>query len=65
MFSKPKYPFGQGTYLQFKMPTDPVCGMQIAISDAVTSVQHDGMTYYFCSDECRQRFTEQPTVYTN
>ncbi|WP_089827950.1 YHS domain-containing protein [Halogranum amylolyticum] len=46
------------------MPTDPVCGMQIAISDAATSVQYGGVTYYFCSDECRQRFEDQPAVYT-
>ncbi|WP_276274189.1 YHS domain-containing protein [Haloarcula litorea] len=46
------------------MPTDPVCGMELSFSDAVATVQHDGTVYYFCSDECRQRFEEQPSVYT-
>lgn len=46
------------------MPTDPVCGMELTSGDAVATVQHGGKTYYFCSDECRERFEKQPTVYT-
>lgn len=46
------------------MPTDPVCGMTIADSEAVTSVPYRGVTYYFCSEDCRNRFEEDPSVYT-
>ncbi|MFC7130624.1 YHS domain-containing protein [Haloferax chudinovii] len=46
------------------MPIDPVCGMELSPSDAVSTVQHGRTTYYFCSEECQQRFEEQPTIYT-
>jgi Cu+-exporting ATPase len=46
------------------MPTDPVCGMELTSNDAVATFQHGGKTYYFCSDECRERFEKQPTIYT-
>jgi uncharacterized protein len=35
--------------------TDPVCGMKVDRSRAVR-LEHDGMTHYFCSEHCRQRF---------
>jgi Cu+-exporting ATPase len=42
---------------------DPVCGAQV---DPKTSVseQESGKEYYFCSEECRQKFTENPSEYT-
>ena len=41
---------------------DPVCGMQV---NAATAVQadHRGHTYFFCSEQCRQRFIEAPKRY--
>ncbi|RDZ56114.1 YHS domain-containing protein [Haloferax sp. Atlit-10N] len=47
-----------------RMPRDPVCGMQLRVDEAVASVRHDQVTYYLCSEECRQRFEKQPAVYT-
>jgi len=35
--------------------TDPVCGMRVDRAKALTA-QHDGRTYYFCSQHCRDRF---------
>jgi uncharacterized protein len=35
--------------------TDPVCGMRVDRSTAVR-LEHDGTTYYFCSEHCRGRF---------
>jgi uncharacterized protein len=35
--------------------TDPVCGMRVDRSSAVR-LEHDGTTYYFCSEHCRGRF---------
>ena len=46
------------------MSIDPVCGMELSSSDAAATVQYGVKTYYFCSDECRERFEEQPTIYT-
>ncbi|WP_440992101.1 YHS domain-containing protein [Haloarchaeobius baliensis] len=46
------------------MSIDPVCGMELSAGDAATTVQYGGKTYYFCSDECRERFEDRPTIYT-
>lgn len=39
---------------------DPVCEMAFAPSEAVTTVEHEGTTYYFCSRECAESFEEEP-----
>jgi adenylate cyclase len=44
------------------MVTDPVCGMRIDPDDAVATAEHDGATYYFCSEACRDAFIAEPTV---
>jgi xanthine dehydrogenase accessory factor len=36
--------------------TDPVCGMEVAVTDASLSLDHDGERLYFCSEGCRERF---------
>ena len=40
--------------------TDPVCGMQIDSSQAAAQTVYDGVAYYFCSEECRRTFEEDP-----
>lgn len=42
--------------------TDPVCGKKVRPDQAKPSV-HDGMVYYFCSRECRERFEAAPNLY--
>jgi YHS domain-containing protein len=42
--------------------TDPVCGKTVRTGQAKPSV-HDGMVYYFCSRECRERFEAAPDLY--
>ena len=37
--------------------TDPVCGMQVEITQAPASASYGGGTVYFCSGHCRERFT--------
>ena len=39
---------------------DPVCGMTIAVADAVGSETYQGQTYYFCNESCRERFKADP-----
>jgi uncharacterized membrane protein YraQ (UPF0718 family)/YHS domain-containing protein len=39
---------------------DPMCGMQVRPVNAPASAQHDGHTYFFCSDRCRERFAADP-----
>ncbi len=39
----------------------PVCGMDAA--DSNISTGHLGMTYYFCTDQCRENFLARPALY--
>ena len=39
--------------------TDPVCGMTVDRSKALT-LEHAGRTVYFCSEHCRARFEQDP-----
>jgi YHS domain-containing protein len=45
-----------------KTDIDPVCGKTVHTAKAKPSV-HDGMVYYFCSHECRERFEGMPDHY--
>jgi YHS domain-containing protein len=45
------------------MVTDPVCGMRIDPDDAAATAEHEGKTYYFCSEACRDRFEADPASY--
>jgi len=45
------------------MQTDPVCGMKVDDQKAAAKSQYQGSTYYFCSDECRRKFEQQPEQY--
>jgi Cu+-exporting ATPase len=38
---------------------DPVCGMQVKPGDA-QALEHEGQSYYFCSDTCLQKFSNNP-----
>ena len=45
--------------------TDPVCGMTIEEEDAAGTVQHQGVTYYFCNPGCLEQFTSNPAMFLN
>lgn len=42
---------------------DPVCGMVVSQSTAPADFEHEGKTYYFCSDACRDKFVANPDKY--
>ena len=44
--------------------TDPVCGMTVDPAAGGVHADHDGQTYYFCSEHCRDRFTVDPETQT-
>ncbi len=46
-----------------QLVTDPVCRMKISPADAVASIEHEGTTYYFCSQDCADSFRESPADY--
>jgi len=44
--------------------TDPVCGMTVTPGEAAGgSAEHHGVTHWFCSPSCRQKFTADPARY--
>ncbi len=45
------------------MATDPVCKMEVDEKKARCKSQYEGITYYFCSPECKQEFDEDPEEY--
>ena len=42
------------------MPIDPVCGMEVKPETAAATSVYEGVTYYFCSQECQQIFDRAP-----
>jgi xanthine dehydrogenase accessory factor len=43
---------------------DPVCGMVVAAGPDADGIEHEGVTYYFCSAGCRRAFERDPAAYT-
>jgi P-type Cu+ transporter len=42
---------------------DPICGMDVGPEDAAGSCVHNGVTYYFCSTHCLEKFKAAPARY--
>lgn len=42
---------------------DPVCKMKVEQESAEHKAQHEGKTFYFCSDICHKKFTAEPQKY--
>ena len=42
---------------------DPVCGMSVDPTAGKPSLEHDGTTYWFCSNGCRTKFEADPAKY--
>jgi xanthine dehydrogenase accessory factor len=39
---------------------DPVCGMTVSVGPAAWTLDHEGVTHYFCSAGCRAQFAARP-----
>ncbi len=44
-------------------PVDPVCGMELTPGQVEAQDRYKGKAYYFCSEECRQTFMEDPEAF--
>lgn len=42
---------------------DVVCGMEMDIDQVDSKSEFEGRQYYFCSDECRRKFENNPAQY--
>jgi Cu+-exporting ATPase len=47
------------------MATDPVCGMTVNEAKAAGRAVHKGVTYYFCSTACLDKFKADPMAYAS
>ena len=43
------------------MPIDPVCRVQV---DTKIKASYKGVGYFFCSENCKAKFLEDPEVFT-
>jgi YHS domain-containing protein len=50
-------------YQRDNVATDPVCHMQVNKAWAAAQAEYRGQTYYFCLDECREKFDRDPQRY--
>jgi YHS domain-containing protein len=44
--------------------SDPVCGAEMDHATTFWHSSHEGITYYFDSEECRQQFEENPGLFS-
>jgi multidrug efflux pump subunit AcrA (membrane-fusion protein)/YHS domain-containing protein len=52
--------------MQGTLSKDPVCGLEVSqkrAEKAGRKISYRGKTYYFCSEECKQRFEKNPEHY--
>lgn len=45
------------------MEKDVVCGMQVDPAKAAGSSEHQGKTFYFCSEGCKAKFEANPAQF--
>jgi Cu+-exporting ATPase len=45
------------------MAIDPVCQMKVDEKKTSSKSEYKGITYYFCSPVCKQRFDKEPEKY--
>ncbi|WP_380675678.1 XdhC family protein [Salinigranum sp. GCM10025319] len=43
---------------------DPVCGMDVTVGEAAATATHEGTTYHFCGEGCREAFVDDPERFT-
>ena len=42
---------------------DPVCNMEVDERNAAGRSQYQGQDYYFCSQDCKEKFDRNPVQY--
>lgn len=47
------------------MATDPVCGMEIDETESAPQSAYQGVTFYFCSEGCKEQFEGDPEAYAD
>jgi Cu+-exporting ATPase len=47
------------------MGLDPVCKMDVNPASAAAQSEHEGVTFYFCSTACKEKFDREPQRYVD
>lgn len=47
------------------MAVDPVCKMEVDPKKAAATAEHNGKTYYFCRQDCKDKFEMEPERYAS
>lgn len=50
-------------YRPLQQVVDPVCGMKFDAESAAATLVHEGKTFHFCAEVCRDAFAERPALY--
>jgi len=45
------------------MTKDLVCGMDVSETETTQRIKQNGVTYYFCSEQCKENFSDNPERY--
>ncbi len=53
-------PRPSATAAEPSLAIDPVCSMEVKVTDETPRATHAGHSFYFCSDSCRDRFEKAP-----
>jgi P-type Cu+ transporter len=48
-----------------RVEVDPVCGMEVDPESAAGYSEYEDKVYYFCTNECKQRFDLNPAEYAD
>jgi Cu+-exporting ATPase len=55
--------FGDHDEIELAMATDPVCGRELRRADAAAAIDYHGTVYFFCSEDCKQQFEADPSLF--
>ena len=47
----------------YRKDVDPVCGMRVDPEKTVQTFDYKGLTNFFCAENCRKEFENQPQKY--
>jgi YHS domain-containing protein len=50
---------------EVKMVKDVVCGMDVDPATTTITADYEGEKYYFCAEECKEKFLENPDQYVH
>jgi len=56
-------PSGRPPHVPEHQISDPVCGMTVSAGPGCLTLEHAGVTYYFCCAGCRQAFAADPAAH--